>query len=55
MPLLLVQFVEVSPLGIVAALRATSPGRGWTGSYVKDADSGVKAKNHEVVGPGQGG
>ena len=35
----------------LAALRAAAPGRGWTGNYIKDPDSGLKARNHVLVTP----
>lgn len=35
----------------LAALRAAAPGRGWTGSYAKDPDSGLKSRNHVLVAP----
>jgi hypothetical protein len=35
----------------LAALRAAAPGRGWTGVYYKDPDTGIKARNHVVASP----
>jgi len=35
----------------LAALRAAAPGRGWTGAYYKDPDTGIKARNHVVASP----
>lgn len=35
----------------LAALRAAAPGRGWTGTYSKDPDSGIKSRNHLVISP----